>query len=32
MLETLLRRERPDLVHVHNTFLMVRLGCLKACR
>jgi glycosyltransferase involved in cell wall biosynthesis len=28
----LLRRERPDLVHVHNTFVMVSPSVFEACR
>ncbi len=29
---TLLRRERPDVVHVHNTFMMVSPSVYAACR
>src|SRR5258708_20099719 len=28
----LLRSERPDLVHVHNTFMMVSRSMFEACR
>jgi glycosyltransferase involved in cell wall biosynthesis len=30
--ERLIRRERPDLVHVHNTFLMISPSIYSACR
>lgn len=29
---TLLRRVRPDIVHVHNTFVMISPSIFKACR
>jgi glycosyltransferase involved in cell wall biosynthesis len=30
--EELLRRERPDMVHVHNTFLMISPSIFQACK
>jgi glycosyltransferase involved in cell wall biosynthesis len=31
-IEQLLRRERPDLVHVHNTFMMISPSIYQACQ
>ena len=31
-IQQLLRREKPDLVHVHNTFMMISPSVFQACR
>src|ERR1700756_1306662 len=31
-IQDLLRKERPDLVHVHNTFMMVSPSVYQACQ
>ena len=31
-IQALIRREKPDVVHVHNTFLMISPSAYKACR
>src|SRR5580658_5687500 len=31
-IEGLLRKEKPDVVHVHNTFMMISPSIFKACQ
>src|SRR5271170_1852523 len=31
-IQTILRREEPDIVHVHNTFMMISPSVYEACR